>query len=137
MREVKLRYVHAKRIALAKLEAELRDPLAKCNFQLRHPPGKQNGRFPVLTVHTRGCCMKIEVLYVPNCPNHAVGLERLREILAGKSFEAHLNEVLVSSAAMAQSIRFPGSPTIRINVRNIESKSERPQLSGRQVEASC
>ena len=64
--------------------------------------------------------MKIEVLYVPNCPNHALVLERLREILAGESLEAHLNEVLVSSAAMAQSLRFPGSPTIRINGRDIE-----------------
>ncbi len=64
--------------------------------------------------------MKIEVLYVPNCPNHAVVLERLHEILAGESLEAHLNEVSVSSAAMAQSLRFPGSPTIRINGRAIE-----------------
>ena len=64
--------------------------------------------------------MKIEVLYVPNCPNHAVALERLREILAGESLEAHLNEVLVSSAAMAHSLKFPGSPTIRINGRDIE-----------------
>jgi hypothetical protein len=64
--------------------------------------------------------MKIEVLYVPNCPNHAVALERLREILAGESLEAHLKEVLVSSAAMAHSLKFPGSPTIRINGRDIE-----------------
>jgi hypothetical protein len=64
--------------------------------------------------------MKIEVLYVPNCPNHAVALERLREILAGESVEAHLNEVLVSSAAMAHSLKFPGSPTIRINGHDIE-----------------
>jgi hypothetical protein len=30
--------------------------------------------------------MKIEVLYVSNCPNHAVTLERLREILPAESF---------------------------------------------------
>jgi len=64
--------------------------------------------------------MKIEVLYVPNCPNHVVVVERLHEILAGESVGAHLNEVLVSSAAMAQSLRFPGSPTIRINGRDVE-----------------
>jgi hypothetical protein len=64
--------------------------------------------------------MKIEILYVPNCPNHAFALERLREILAGESLEAHLNEVLVSSAEMAHSLKFPGSPTIRINDRDIE-----------------
>jgi hypothetical protein len=63
--------------------------------------------------------MKIEVLYVPNCPNHAVVLERLREILVGERLEAQLNEVLVSSAAMAHSLKFPGSPTIRINGHDI------------------
>ena len=63
--------------------------------------------------------MKIEVLYVPNCPNHAVALERLHEILAGESLEIQLNEVLVSSAAMAHSLKFPGSPTIRINGHDI------------------
>ena len=68
--------------------------------------------------------MKIEVLYVPNCPNHAVALERLREILAGESLEAHLNEVLVSDARMAQSLKFPGSPTIRINGQDVEPQSE-------------
>jgi hypothetical protein len=68
--------------------------------------------------------MKIEVLYVPNCPNHAVALERLREILDGESLEAHLNEVLVSSAAMAYSLKFPGSPTIRINGGDIEPQQQ-------------
>jgi|SRR5271156_4502375 len=68
--------------------------------------------------------MNIEVLYVPNCPNHAVALERLREILAGEGLEAHFNEVLVSSAAMAYSLRFPGSPTIRINGHDIEQEGE-------------
>ncbi len=63
--------------------------------------------------------MKIEILYVPNCPNHAVALERLREILAGENLEAQQNEVLVSSAAMAHSLKFPGSPTIRINGHDI------------------
>jgi hypothetical protein len=32
-----------------------------------------------------------------------------------KIFKAPVNEVLVSDAAMAQSLKFPGSPTIRIN----------------------
>jgi DNA-binding transcriptional MerR regulator len=47
----KLRDIHTKRIALAKLEVELKDALAKCNSQLRHPRGKQNGRCPVLTAY--------------------------------------------------------------------------------------
>ena len=63
--------------------------------------------------------MKIEVLYVPNCPNHSVALKRLREILAGESLDAQVNEVLVGSVAMAHSLKFPGSPTVRINGHDI------------------
>ena len=51
MLDHKLHDIHAKRIALAKLEAELKDALAKCNSQLRRPRGKQGGRCPVLTVY--------------------------------------------------------------------------------------
>ena len=68
--------------------------------------------------------MKIEVLYVPNCPNHAVALERLREILPAESFRKHVNEVSVRDAEMAQSLKFPGSPTIRINGHDVEPREE-------------
>jgi hypothetical protein len=68
--------------------------------------------------------MKIEVLYVPSCPNHALALERLREVLTAESFQKHVNEVLVRDAEMAQSLKFPGSPTIRINGLDVEPQSE-------------
>ena len=51
MLDHKLHDIHAKRVALAKLEAELKDARAKCNSQLRRPRGKQNGRCPVLTAY--------------------------------------------------------------------------------------
>jgi hypothetical protein len=63
-------------------------------------------------------------LYVPDCPNHALALERLREILSAESFQTHVNEVVVNDPAMAQSLRFPGSPTIRINGHDVEPPSE-------------
>jgi hypothetical protein len=68
--------------------------------------------------------MKIEVLYVPDCPNHAVVLERLREVLSAESFQKHVSEVLVNDAAMAQALKFPGSPTIRINGQDVEPQNE-------------
>lgn len=67
--------------------------------------------------------MNIELLYVANCPNHAVALERLRAILSSADFHTPVNEVLVSDAAMAQSLKFPGSPTIRINGQDVEPHS--------------
>jgi len=45
----KLRDVHAKRIALAKLEDELKAALTKCNSQLKCPRRKKSVRCPVLS----------------------------------------------------------------------------------------
>ena len=47
----KLRDVHAKRIALAKLEAELKIVLSKCNSQLRRPRKRKDGRCPILATY--------------------------------------------------------------------------------------
>lgn len=74
--------------------------------------------------------MKIEVLYVPNCPNHAVALERLREILSSESSQVDVNEVPVGDSAMAQSLKFPGSPTIRVNGQDVEPQSEQTASFG-------
>lgn len=46
----KLKGIHVKRIALAKLEDELKTALTKCNAQLKRPRAKKSGRCPVLTV---------------------------------------------------------------------------------------
>jgi hypothetical protein len=69
--------------------------------------------------------MKIEVLYVPNCPNHAEALQRLREILPTESFKENVCEVLVKDTEMAHSLKFPGSPTIRINGKDVEPQNEK------------
>jgi DNA-binding transcriptional MerR regulator len=50
MLDHKLKAIHAKRIALAKLEDELKAALTKCDSQLKRSNGKKNGRCPVLPV---------------------------------------------------------------------------------------
>ena len=47
MLDRKLKDIHAKRVALVKLEDELKAALTKCNSQLKRPRGK-SGRCPVL-----------------------------------------------------------------------------------------
>jgi hypothetical protein len=66
--------------------------------------------------------MNIELLYVANCPNRVVALERLRATLSAENLQIPVNQVLVSNAAMAQSLKFPGSPTICINGQDVESE---------------
>jgi MerR family transcriptional regulator, copper efflux regulator len=46
----KLTNIHAKRVALVKLEEELKSALTKCKSQLRRKRGKKNVRCRVLTV---------------------------------------------------------------------------------------
>jgi DNA-binding transcriptional MerR regulator len=50
MLDGKLKDIHAKRIALTKLEHELKIALSKCNSQLKRRQGKKPTRCPVLSV---------------------------------------------------------------------------------------
>lgn len=50
MLDHKLRDIHAKKIALARLEAELKTALTKCNAQIKRPRRSKNGNCPVLSV---------------------------------------------------------------------------------------
>lgn len=67
--------------------------------------------------------MKIEVLYVPGCPNHTPAVEVVTRVLASESLPTELCQVPVRSEGEARALRFPGSPTIRINGRDVEPES--------------
>lgn len=67
--------------------------------------------------------MQIEILSVSNCPNHTVAVQRLREILSSEDFVKFVSEILVGDAETAQLLRFPGSPTVRINGQDVEPLS--------------
>jgi hypothetical protein len=64
--------------------------------------------------------MKLEVLYFEGCPNHLPALKRIWEVLQEESCDAEVEEVLVPDADVAQSAKFLGSPTIRLNGIDIE-----------------
>lgn len=68
--------------------------------------------------------MKIEVLYVANCPNHAVALDRLREVLSDEGFQEHVSQILVGDAAVARFLKFAGSPTIRVDGHDVDPHGE-------------
>jgi hypothetical protein len=64
--------------------------------------------------------VKIELLYFEGCPNHESFLPRLRELLgrAGVDEEIHLREI--RSVEVAERERFLGSPTLRVDGRDVE-----------------
>lgn len=64
--------------------------------------------------------MRIEVLYLPGCPNHGPAVERLRTVLASEGITADVVEIAVNDAAASESLNFLGSPTIRVNGTDVE-----------------
>jgi len=67
--------------------------------------------------------MKIEVLYVRDCPSHRAAVELVEGILASQGLTEKVEELLVSNQRMAVDLKFPGSPTIRINGRDVAPES--------------
>jgi hypothetical protein len=68
--------------------------------------------------------VRVEVLYVADCPSHAQAVEMLGSVLAGEGILAEIRQVLVRDETMARELRFRGSPTIRIDGRDIEHTQE-------------
>ena len=58
--------------------------------------------------------MKVELLYFEGCPNAEVAEQGLRQALMEEEIEARITSVSVDTDEEARALRFPGSPTIRI-----------------------
>lgn len=71
--------------------------------------------------------MKVEVLYVAGCPSHPAAVRLVRDVLTAEGIIADVDEVLVSDDRMANELRFIGSPTIRINGRDVDEISRVPR----------
>jgi hypothetical protein len=69
---------------------------------------------------SRGKPVRIEVLYVPGCPNYELTVRRIEEVLAAEMSSAPICGVPVTTDAEARSREFPGSPTVRVNGKDIE-----------------
>jgi hypothetical protein len=66
--------------------------------------------------------MKIELLFIQGCPNHAPALSRLREAMKVENVSAAIKEIEIQDEQQALALRFPGSPTVRVNGKDIESE---------------
>jgi protein-disulfide isomerase len=71
--------------------------------------------------------VKVEVLYVAECPSHPAAMKLIKEVLAADGVAAEIQEVLVRDERMADKLRFSGSPTIRINGRDVAGESQKAQ----------
>ena len=65
--------------------------------------------------------MKIELLYVDGCPNYEALVPRLRAILERDGIETDVELRRVDTQAQAARLGFLGSPTVRIDGRDVEA----------------
>ena len=63
--------------------------------------------------------LKVRFLYSEDCPSHEEALRRLQDVLREERVDADIEVVRVGSFEQAEKERFPGSPTITIDGRDI------------------
>jgi hypothetical protein len=69
--------------------------------------------------------VKIEVLYAAECSSHPAAVRLIKDVLAAEGVATEVHEVLVRDEGMASELRFLGSPTIRINGRDVAEEAEK------------
>ena len=63
---------------------------------------------------------KVELLWFAGCPNHEDARALLAEVLAQLAPGTPVDDIDASDPRVAEAHRFPGSPTIRINERDVQ-----------------
>lgn len=65
--------------------------------------------------------MKIEVLYLPDCPHYVTALGLIHEVLAETGIAAQVELVRVETEEDARRLEFIGSPTVRVDGVDVET----------------
>jgi hypothetical protein len=78
------------------------------------------GRLVMTTTRQEGRRPLIEVLYVHDCPHYQGALGLVERVRTELGIDAELRTSLIGDQAAAERARFPGSPTIRVDDRDVE-----------------
>lgn len=63
---------------------------------------------------------RIDLLWFEDCPNHQGAQALIEDVLAELGIQAEVRAIEVADDTVAERVRFPGSPTIRVNGVDIE-----------------
>jgi len=74
--------------------------------------------------------MKIELFYFDGCPNYEKAEARLKEIMKELGIQAPVQRIRVEDEADAVKQKFIGSPTIRINGKDVDPNASRDTQYG-------
>jgi hypothetical protein len=77
--------------------------------------------------------VKIELFFWKGCPSHPEAKQMLEQVLAERGLETPIAMREVTTQEEAEALRFPGSPTIRIDGRDVDpvGATSRPALNCR------
>ncbi|MGA7650852.1 MAG: DUF2703 domain-containing protein, partial [Terracidiphilus sp.] len=64
--------------------------------------------------------MTLEFLYLAGCPNHEATVELVQRVLGAEGMAVEVRQTLICNHEEANAHGFPGSPTVRVNGRDIE-----------------
>ena len=67
---------------------------------------------------------RVEILYLAGCPNHEPALALVERVAAELGVEPEIELVEVPDAESAAHHRFLGSPTVRVDGRDVEPGAE-------------
>lgn len=67
--------------------------------------------------------MTLELLYLDSCPNHDATTNLVHSVLIAEGLLPQVRQILIRNLQDAEAYGFPGSPTVRVNGRDIESIS--------------
>ena len=62
----------------------------------------------------------VKLIWFADCPNHVEARRVLREVLAELAPGTPIEDIDASDPAVARELRFPGSPTIRVDGRDVD-----------------
>jgi hypothetical protein len=62
----------------------------------------------------------VELLWFSDCPNHPAARAMLEDVIAEIAPGTPIHDIDATDPAIAASVRFPGSPTIRVDGRDVD-----------------
>ena len=68
--------------------------------------------------------MKIELLWFEDCPNHHATSDLVEDVLKARGVSATVTPVEVPDLATGERVKFPGSPTLRIDGADVDPSYE-------------
>lgn len=80
--------------------------------------------------------LKIELLYFDSCPSYKQALANIKAALKEKKLDAELILINVDTEEKAKQVGFQGSPSVRINGKDLEGRDEGFSFSCRLYKAN-